>query len=123
MAHTLVYNADTDCIELTVEGTFTMERLKRIAPEVATLSAQSGCLNILNDMSGATIDISLSEAYASPQEMDSSGILRTTRRALVVPEDFAQGGFLETVTRNRGHNLKVFHDRQSALQWLQQKSR
>ncbi len=119
MSHQLVYSRDKDLIELTVEGTFTMERLKRIAPEVAKLSEESGCQRILNDMSTATIDISLGEVYASPQEMDNSGIRRTTRRALVVPSDFYQAGFLETVTRNRGHNLKVFRDRESALEWLQ----
>ncbi len=119
MPHTLTYNSDTDCIELTVEGVFNMERLKKIAPEVAKLSEQSGCLNILNDMSGATIDISLTEIYTNPQEMDHSGIRRTTRRALVIPADFDPAAFLETVTRNRGHNLKVFSDRESALEWLQ----
>lgn len=118
MTHRLIYNRDSDCIELTVEGVFTMERLKRIAPEVAKLSEESGCQCILNDMSAATIDISLGEVYSSPQEMDNSGILRTTRRALVVPHDFDQAAFLETVTRNRGHNLKVFRDRESALEWL-----
>ena len=119
MTHKLAYNPESDCIELTVEGTFTMERLKRIAPEVAQLSEQSGCLNILNDMSGANIEISLAEVYSSPQEMDNSGITRTTRRALVVPPDFNQAAFLETVTRNRGHNLKVFTSREEALGWLQ----
>ena len=96
-----------------------MERLRRIAPEVANLSKQSGCQRILNDMSGAIIDVSLSEVYSSPQQMDLSGISRTTRRALVVPPGFEQAGFLETVTRNRGHNLKVFHDREDAMAWLQ----
>ena len=119
MTHQLRYNADTDCIELTVEGTFNMERLKRIAPQVAKLSEESGCLRILNDMSGANIDFSLGEVYNSPQEMDHSHISRTTRRALVVPPDFQQADFLETVTRNRGHNLRVFHDRAEALEWLQ----
>ena len=120
MTHILTYNADTDCIELTVKGCFTMERLKKIAPEVAKLSEESGSLKILNDMSGASIDISLAEVYSSPQEMDNSGIQRATRRALVVPPDFNQADFLENVTRNRGHNLRVFHDRQSALAWLQE---
>ena len=119
MTHKLAYNTETDCIELTVEGSFNMERLKRIAPEVAQLSEESGCLNILNDMSNATIDVSLSGVYSSPQEMDNSGKSRTTRRALVVPPSFDQASFLETVTRNRGHDLKVFTDRKEALDWLQ----
>ncbi len=120
MTHKLIYNADTDCIELTVLGSFNMERLKEIAPEVAKLSEQSHCQRILNDMSSATIDVSLAEIYSSPQQMDRSGINRMSRRALVVPPDFEQAAFLETVTRNRGHNLRVFSVREEALNWLQQ---
>lgn len=118
MSHTLEYNPDTDCIELTVLGTFTMERLRSIAPDVAKLSDKTGCRRILNDMSGANITVSLTDAYNSPAEMDKSGIRRTTRRALVVPPTFNDADFLETVTRNRGHNLRVFHDRKSAMKWL-----
>lgn len=121
MMHTLQYNPDTDCIELTIQGVFNMERLKAIAPEVAGLSEKSACQRILNDMSNATIDVSLADIYSSPQQMDNSGISRSTRRALVVPADFEQASFLETVTRNRGHNLKLFNDRGSALEWLQAK--
>lgn len=118
MSHTLKYNPDTDCIELTVLGTFTMDRLKSIAPEVAGLAYKSGCRRILNDMSGATIAVSFTDIYRSPAEMDQSGIRRTTRRALVVPPSFGEADFLETVTRNRGHNLRVFQDRESAMKWL-----
>jgi hypothetical protein len=118
MTHTLQYNPDTDCIELTIQGIFNMKRLEAIAPEVARLSEKSACLRILNDMSNATIDVSLADIYSSPQQMDNSGICRSTRRALVVPPGFEQATFLETVTRNRGHNLKIFHDRDSATAWL-----
>ncbi len=119
MTHILQYNPDSDCVELMIQGVFNMERLKAIAPEVARLSEKSDCQRILNDMSSATIDVSLADIYSSPQQMDNSGINRNTRRALVVPPDFDQGAFLETVTRNRGHNLRVFSDRVSALEWLQ----
>lgn len=119
MTHKLVYDAQSGCIELTVTGLFNMERLKQLAPQVARLSEESGCKRILNDMSGATIEVSLSDVYSSPQEMDNSGISRATRRALVIPPHFDEAEFLETVTRNRGHNLKVFSDRHSALEWLQ----
>ena len=120
MSHRLHHNPETDCIELTIEGTFDMERLRRIAPEVARLSEQSGCRRILNDMSGATIPLAISDLYDSPRQMDAAGVSRTTRRALVVPPDFAQAAFLETVTRNRGHNLRIFADREQALAWLLQ---
>jgi hypothetical protein len=118
MSHRLHHNPETDCIELTIEGAFDMERLRRIAPEVARLSEQRGCRRILNDMSGATITLAISGLYDSPQQMDAAGVSRATRRALVVPPDFTQAPFLETVTRNRGHNLRIFTDREQALTWL-----
>jgi hypothetical protein len=118
MSHTLAYHPENDYIELLVEGVFDLTRLKRLAPEVARLSAESGSLHILNDMSGATIDVSILEIYSNPQQMDDAGISRSTRRALVVPPNFEHAHFLETVTRNRGHNLRVFTSRDEALAWL-----
>lgn len=123
MSHTLAYLPDEGYIELRVEGCFNLTRLKQIAPEVAKLSNESGCLHILNDMSNATIDVSVLDVYSNPQQMDDAGITRSTRRALVVPENFEHANFLETVTRNRGHDLKVFFDRDEAINWLQSHQR
>jgi hypothetical protein len=119
MPHTLAYIPEEGYIELTVDGRFNLARLKQIAPEVASLSNESGCLHILNDMSYATIDVSVLDVYSSPQQMDDAGITRSTKRALVVPKSFEHAHFLETVTRNRGHDLKVFFDRDEAINWLQ----
>jgi len=69
-------------------------------------------------MRSATINISVAGLFYSPKAMDESGVSRTIKRALLVPAAFEESEFLETVTRNRGHNLKVFRDIEEAKRWL-----
>lgn len=118
MPHSLRYDPDIDCIILTFDGTVTINMIKEVAPQVAKKSQETGCLRILNDMSAAEIDVSFMDVFKSPEVMDKSNVLRITKRALVAPTSFTEAHFLETVTRNRGHNLMVFHDIDEARQWL-----
>ncbi|MDP8217758.1 MAG: hypothetical protein P9M03_03420 [Candidatus Theseobacter exili] len=118
MSHELRYDSDIDCIFLCFQGRVTIELITEIAPEVARMSAKTGCHRLLNNMSAATVDISISDLYYSPEVMDKSGVLRTLKKALVVPPSFDESGFLEDVTRNRGHNLMVFKDIENAKKWL-----
>jgi hypothetical protein len=94
-----------------------METIREAAPQVAQLCEQKKCFRILNDMRAAKIEISMVEAFQSPAIMDKSGSTRTMRRALVVASDFNKAEFIETVTRNRGHDLMVFNDIEKARQW------
>lgn len=118
MAHDLHHDPETDCVYLTVDGVFNVGVLKEIAPKVARLCREKHCRLILNDMSAARIEVSVLDAFDSPRLINEATVGRDTKRALVLPADFAESQFLENVSRNRGHNLKVFHDRERALDWL-----
>ncbi len=119
MSYSLSYDQDADCVVVAIcDMCVTIRVVRELAPQVAGLCEKTGCHRILNDMSTAQIDISVLEAFRSPGIMDQSGISRATKRALVLPAEFPEGHFLETVTRNRGHNLKVFTDVAQAKAWL-----
>jgi hypothetical protein len=118
MPYSLSYDRDMDCIVLVFEKTVNIDLVQKVAPQVARLCEETGCHRILNDMSAATIVMSLIEVFGSPRIMDASGVPRTTKRALVLPSNFPESHFLETVTRNRGHNLRVFCDIKVAKAWL-----
>ena len=118
MSHELHYDDMSDCLILRFEGTVTMERIRKVAPQVARVCAETGCYRLLNDMRATTINISVTELFTNPKAMDESGISRTIKRALVVPSAFDMHKFLETITRKSGHNLKVFKDIETAKQWL-----
>ena len=118
MPYTLRYEPDNNCVVLTFENTVTIENIKEAAPRVARMCEENSCEYLLNDMSAATIDVSFMELYTSPKIMDKSRMSPTIKRALVVPPGFDEAGFLETVTRNKGHNLMVFQDIEEAKRWL-----
>jgi len=118
MSHRLSYDPDIDCILLTFDGVFNIDRLVEVAPEVARLCKEQNCRRVLNDMSAASFELSLVDMFDSPRLLDESGVSRATKRALVLPESFTEAEFLQTVTLNRGHTLKVFRDREEAKRWL-----
>ena len=118
MSHKLYYDSEINCVILRVEGVVTLERISKLAPEVARLCKEYDCQRLLNDMSETTIDISVVGLFNSPSIMEKSKVSRTIKRALVVPLSFKEKNFLETVTRNRGHKLAVFVDIEKAKQWL-----
>ena len=118
MSYSLRHDQDDNCIVLTFDGTVDVDIIKEAAPEVARMSEETGCHLLLNDMSKATIDMSMMDVFSSPRVMDESNISRTMKRALIVPPDFSDAHFLETVTRNRGHDLMVFQDIEKAREWL-----
>lgn len=122
MSFNILHDPTTNCVILTFHETVTMEKIREAAPLVAQFCEEKKCFRILNDMSSARIQISIVDVFQSPAIMDNSGITRITKRALVVPPDFDKSEFLETVTRNRGHDLMVFNDIEKAKQWLLSKA-
>ena len=118
MSHELYYDSYVGCVVLNVKNTVTIDRIKTIAPKVAHMCSKTGCRRLLNDMSEATIKVSLLELFESPQIMSESDVTQSIKRALVIPPTFDEPEFLENVTRNRGHNFKVFEDVKQARKWL-----
>ncbi|MFC1763075.1 hypothetical protein ACFL6U_13465 [Planctomycetota bacterium] len=118
MSHELSYDSDIDCVILRIQGKVTMELIRKLAPQVASMFEKTNCHRLLNDMRATTIDISITALFNSPKIIDESGIMRNTKRALVVPPSFEKPEFLENVTRNRGHNLMIFKDIEEAKKWL-----
>ena len=120
MKPSLHVDPDIPCIVLACEGTVTIQSVRELAPQVAHKIAETGCSRILIDMSAATLELSVMQVFESPAIMDESKIPRTTKRAAVMPAEFSDANFLETVTRNRGHNLRLFPNAAEAKAWLRQ---
>lgn len=118
MPYSLNYDRDCDCVVVVFENRVDIKLIKEAAPLVARLCEETGCRRILNDMSSAVVDVSIAQIPESPRIMDEARIARVTKRALVLPRGFSEAHFLETVTRNRGHNLRVFFDVKKARAWL-----
>ena len=116
--YTLRYDQKLGLVHVAFTKIVDLRVIQEVAPQVARLCAENGCHRILNDMSCARIDITVMEAFESPGIMDKSHISRSIRRALILPPDFTESRFLETISQNRGHNLKVFPSVADAQAWL-----
>jgi len=68
----------------------------------------------LVSVTGDTIDI-----YNRPKLFGIIGaILRIKIAEIIKPEHIEHFKFFETVCRNKGYQIYVFHDREKALSWL-----
>lgn len=61
----------------------------------------------------------LSEVYNRPKEFVNIGVVRSVKIAEIIrPEHMEFFKFFELVLRNRGYYVSLFHDKESALEWL-----
>lgn len=119
MPFSVTYDEGLKAVVVVLTGRISLQSIKKAALEVARVCRETGCQHILNDASEADLlDLSFIDVYSSPEVLEECGISRTTKRAVVVPAGFNEARFLEDVTRNRGHYLRVFQDLEAAKAWL-----
>ena len=118
VTYLIKFNENAGFIVITIEGDFSMSILKELASEVAEEVKTTGCTKILNDMLKANLTASVAEIYNMPREALKSGVKRSIKRALVVPENHKDFHFLEVVFQNQGNIVKIFHTIDEAEKWL-----
>jgi hypothetical protein len=126
MPHTFSYNSTEHLIEAKVEGSFNLVELETFVKELAAFSIEKKCYQHLSDFRAAHIKFSTVELYDLPQKikslLDPAKVdLSSFKRALVIANDVDDFKFFETVTLNRGQEVKLFYDLESAKQWLLEK--
>lgn len=126
MTHTLVFNPDTQTIEIKFQGDITLSEVKELYSESMQVANRQNCFLFLSDYSDAIMKLSTLELYNLPKIL--SEIFATSeipahklKRALVVTKDFADYHFFETVNSNSGQNAKIFQDVAEARKWLSRK--
>jgi hypothetical protein len=85
------------------------------------MAAEKGTLLFLGDARDLPSDGSLIDVYRLAELLDSSGVDRRMREAMVIradPESERMFEFFVTVTSNRGLVVRVFGDIDEARQWL-----
>ena len=118
MPYSIKYTNETNCIYVSIEGTFDLSLFDSMAAEVAQYVNEFGCRRILNDMRQATPIGSTFDIYSMPKHALEAGVTRNVRRALLVRGSFSQFRFLETVFVNQGNMVQLFNNIDDAKQWL-----
>jgi len=106
MSHTILYNSESQVIEINIQGDLTLNVAEEIISEVMWVAKEHNCFLILNDMRGATLKLSTMAIHGLPKIMSdiltSSGLsVYKFKRAIVAAKDLNDYGFFKTVTVNR----------------------
>jgi uncharacterized protein (UPF0276 family) len=118
MGFELHYDRESDLIIGKVSGSFDAATAQAVAAKLAAMIQDTGCGRLLNDLTEAAITSSTFDIYSIPRIVSKSGIPISCKRAILIagsPEDFH---FLETASVNVGQQIRMFSDRERALEWL-----
>jgi hypothetical protein len=120
MEWSITLNEEKQYVEIVTNGVADREGSLRMAKAISAALQKMKIEKILIDhrniseVSGGTLEI-----YKRPTEFKKIGVIQTVKIAEVVkPEHKDFFSFLETVCVNFGFIFSVFHDRDSALEWL-----
>ncbi len=69
-------------------------------------------------MRSVNITAGVADIYSMPKKALQAGILRSIKRAIVVPDNQKNFHFLEVVFQNQGNIVKLFHTVEEAEKWL-----
>ncbi len=118
MPYSICYDKDIDCVIVIFENSIKLVVMQEITPQVVRLCKETGCWHILNDMSKASIDMSMMHLFDYVDVIDRASASGAAKNALLFPSNFYDSRILESTARNRGNSLKVFFNLSEAKQWL-----
>jgi len=119
MKWTISHIAESNIIHIETVGEMTAPVLNQMVREVIEASELHNSKLILVDHRKALVALSVLDTYCRPQELDALGFPRNSRVAQVFPgSNLEQFRFFETVSLNRGYQIRIFKDIESAKEWL-----
>ncbi len=125
MPYSVSFDEASKLITFTLRGKVDASTLRESVPELLRIAKERGSYLILTDAREMKLDLLTVDIYDLPKFLSdlftSEGLPITKfKRAFVVSKRIGDVTFHETVSRNRGHNVKVFEDMQDAKRWLLQ---
>jgi len=115
------HDAELGIVRAIYFGRVTANEFKAGTLETIALMDAHGINLLLIDDTEVELAVSTNDIFEMPQFYENVRAMRSTRWALVHPSDPAaikHFRFYENVCRNRGWLVKLFSDRQAALDWL-----
>lgn len=97
--------------ELAIEFSIEMDALSHEHDIGRFLTDARGAPNVSNNLENRNF------AYEDMKEMD---LQRNVRAAILADPQNRSHDFVETVTRNAGYRVRVFHDEKAAISWLEE---
>ena len=118
--HTIVHS-DLPIIETCYSGVLKNSDLFDAVHETLALAQTHGRHLFLGDCTTLSGGHSMFDLYYLAKEISSNNISRTFKEAVLLsptPTFLDKINFWETIGINRGFRVRIFHDRQKAVDWL-----
>ncbi len=116
-----IVHIDLPIIETSYSGNLTKSELFAAARETLAIGQEHGRNLFLGDCSGLAGNPSIFELYSLAKEISSTSYSHALKEAILLPKIPAfieYVNFWETIGRNRGFAVRVFRDRNNAIEWL-----
>jgi len=105
-----------DYLELIFKGIFDLQYLKDIVDAIKDAQEKYNATKILVDVSGLSGELVELDRFRAGEY--AADVLSRNVRFAMLADDVRINKFFENVATNRGLNVIVVSDRQSALDWL-----
>jgi len=125
MAYTVEYDPEENMVIATFMEKVDLPDLLKGLANIIRVAKQENCNYILTDLHQANLQVSVSQAYNMPDTInkitsEEDFLLHQIKRAFVAAKHQDILEFYETVSINRSHNTKLFHDIEEAKSWLKE---
>jgi len=108
-----------DFIRTTVSGALDFAESKRAILDIASQIKQPGEYEVLIDIRGAEIILSIADLFELAVALAGQSSLIDSKIGLLGPmSGVDQAQFFETVAQNRGARIRAFTDFEEAITWL-----
>jgi len=113
------YRSDKEILEVHTSGVVETSSWPLIIRKATEEGGKHGCTRYLFDQRQADIRVNLGQLFGLPRNAGAFTQPLNARIALLLHRiSSLQKEFIESFNRDRGFNLKVFHDKELALDWL-----
>ena len=118
MPYEIKYDSEGNCLMCRMFGEITYSILPTFASDADDLLGKHDCHLLLNDLREADLQLSTLDLHEIPKLLSQFDHIAFCKRALVVSGNMDDYQFFETVSVNRGDNVKIFRSFDEAEQWL-----
>lgn len=108
-----------DFIRAKPDGALDLKASRNLLKDLVIQFDAAGQYRVLIDTRGADVDLSSTDIFELGVALTAEpALVREKVAILVPPEEKVNAAFFETVSINRGANLRVFTDFETAITWL-----
>ncbi len=121
MSYEIRFMEENEVVVIENKGELTYDELVKQTQEAIKLGQGKNSRLFLTNFSNVKVQAQTMELFDFPKIYEQLGMTRTSRIAVVVSEielKTEELYFYETICLNRGWNIKIFLQRDQALDWL-----